>query len=64
MKQNTRIREAAKAAGVRMWQIAEALGMQDATFSRKLRHELPEKEVEKVLGIIAQLAEEAKSDEA
>ncbi len=64
MKQNTRIREAAKAAGVRMWQVAEELGMQDATFSRKLRHELPEKEAKKVLGIIAQLAEEAKSDEA
>ena len=63
MKQNMRIRVAAKAAGVRMWQIAEGLGMQDATFSRKLRHELPEKETEKILGIIAQLAEVVKSNE-
>ena len=60
MKQNMRIREAAKAAGARMWQIAEALGMQDATLSRKLRHELPAKETEKILGIITQLAEEMK----
>lgn len=64
MKQNTRIREAAKAAGVRMWQVAEKLGIQDTAFSRKLRHELPEKETEKVLGIIAQLAEEVRINEA
>lgn len=63
MKQNARIREAAKAAGIRMWQIAEELGMQDATFSRKLRHELPAKEAEKILSIISQLVEEAKKDE-
>lgn len=63
MKQNMRIREAAKATGVRMWQIAEKLGIQDTAFSRKLRHELPEKEAEKVLSIIAQLAEEVKSNE-
>lgn len=63
MKRNMRVREAAKAAGVRMWQVAEELGMQDATFSRKLRHELPEKETEKILGIIAQLAKEGDENE-
>ena len=63
MKNNMRIREEAKRKGVFLWQIAAALGVNDGNFSRKLRHELPEKETEKILGIIAQLTEEAKSNE-
>ncbi len=63
MKKNTKVREAAKAAGVCMWQVAEALGMQESSFSRKLRHELPMREVEQILGIIAQLAKEASKNE-
>ena len=64
MKNNMRIRKESKRKGVFLWQIAAALGVNDGNFSRKLRHELPEKETEKILGIIAQLAEEAKSNEA
>ena len=41
-----------------MWQIAETLGINEAVFSRKLRHELPEKETRKILAVIAQLAKE------
>lgn len=63
MKNNMRIRKEAKCKGVFLWQIAAALGVNDGNFSRKLRHELPEKETEKILGVIAQLAEEAKSNE-
>lgn len=58
MKRNKTIRGAARSKGVRMWQIAEALGINEAVFSRKLRHELPEKETQKILAVIAQLAEE------
>ncbi len=58
MKRNETIRGAARSKGVRMWQIAEALGINEAVFSRKLRHELPEKETQKILAVIAQLAEE------
>lgn len=59
MKKNDRIRSAAKAAGVKLWQVAEAVGLSDGNFSRKLRHELPEEEQGRILGIIEELAKEA-----
>ena len=52
---NQRIREAAAAAGVKLWQIAEACGLSDGNFSRKLRRELPEKEQERILQIVDEL---------
>ena len=64
MKRNTKVREAAKAAGVCLWQVAEVLGMQESAFSRKLRYELPTQEVEQILGIIDQLAKEASKNES
>lgn len=56
---NQDIRNAAKKADIKLWQIAEKLGIWDATFSRKLRKELPQEEKEKIFGIIAELAKEA-----
>ena len=53
---NKEIREAAKHAGVFLWQVAESVGITDANFSRKLRRELPPQEREKILGIINELA--------
>ena len=58
MKSNMVIRSASKSAGVRLWQIAEALGIQETALSRKLRHELPTEEKNKILGIIEVLAQE------
>lgn len=58
MKSNMVIRTASKSAGVRLWQIAEALGIQETALSRKLRHELPTEEKNKILGIIEALAQE------
>lgn len=55
---NTEIRTFAKASRVRLWQIAEALGMQDSAFSRKLRKELPKEEKEQILCIIKKLSRE------
>ena len=55
---NNDIKEAAKQAGVRLWQVAEAYGMNDGNFSRKLRKELPREEREKILAIIDRLAQE------
>lgn len=49
---NQEIREAAKRSGVRFWQIAAQYGVNDGNFSRKLRHELPQQEKDKILGII------------
>ena len=53
---NKEIRDAAKRAEVRLWQVAERIGVADATFSRKLRRELPPQEREKILRIINELA--------
>ena len=53
---NKEIRIAAKQNKVRMWEVAEALGIQDSAFSRKLRHELPDAERERVLEIISSLS--------
>lgn len=55
---NTEIRIAAKNAGVRLWEVATAYGINDGNFSRKLRQELPQVEKEKILEIIARLAQE------
>lgn len=41
---NSDIRQAAFSSGVYLWEIAEAMGVTDGTFSRKLRRELDEKE--------------------
>lgn len=54
---NQEIRQAAKKAGVRLWQIAEAIGISEFTFCRKLRHELPEEEAKKIMQIIHSIAE-------
>lgn len=55
---NMEIRAAAKRTGVRLWQIAERVGVNDGNFSRKLRRELPPDEREKILTIINELAAE------
>lgn len=52
---NQEIRNAAKKKGVKMWEIAEVYGINDGNFSRKLRHELPEGEKNKILAIIDEL---------
>ena len=41
---NEIIKETAKGNGVKLWQIADKLGIYDGNFSRKLRHELAAEE--------------------
>lgn len=60
---NHAIREAAKKNEVRLWEIAYGLGIEDSTFSRKLRRELPAKEQEKILGLIAEIAQSKQKEE-
>ena len=55
---NTKVREAALHSGVRLWEIAHALGMTDGNFSRKLRLELPDEEQKRILGIIDEIRRE------
>ena len=52
---NLDIRTESANAGVKLWQIAERLGMTDGNFSRKLRHELSSEEKAKIKAIIADL---------
>lgn len=55
---NKEIREAAKKAGVHLWQVADYFGISDCNFSRKLRKELPREEKEKVMEVINSLAQD------
>lgn len=55
---NQDIRRTAAGAGVKLWQIAEALEIADCSLSRKLRRELPSEEKERIFAIIDRLAKE------
>lgn len=55
---NNRIKEYAKTKKVKLWEIAEILGMQDTNFSKKLRFKLDQKEEEEIMGIIDLISEE------
>lgn len=56
-KTNNDIRLKACGSGVSLWQIADKLGITDATFSRKLRHELPDETKAQIYRIIDELKE-------
>ena len=56
---NSEIRNRAKEAKVKLWEIADRYGLNDGNFSRKLRRELPE-ERDRILAIIDQIAAERK----
>lgn len=56
-RKNKEIREAARAAGVRLWQIADDMSVSEATLIRKLLHELPEAKKQEVLSIIKRISE-------
>lgn len=56
MKTNEDIRARAKRRGVKLWEIANGLGINDGNFSRKLRNEFSEEEKQKVFKIIDEIA--------
>lgn len=56
MSCNADIREAAKEAGVRLWEVAERMGTTDYNFSRMLRHELSVAQKAKAMAAIKLLA--------
>ena len=60
---NTKIRDAAKANGVKLWMVADRIGVQDTTFSRMLRHELPKQKQAEILKAISEIAKEADNAE-
>lgn len=55
---NERIRKALKAAGVRQWELANVMGISEATIYRTLRTELPEDDTKKMLELIEKLSAE------
>lgn len=54
-KANSEIRAEAKNANVKLWEIAAMLGINDVTFTKRLRFELPDAEKAKILDIIEQI---------
>ena len=52
---NIDLRRNVAGAGLRLWQLAQALGIPDSSLSRKLRRELPDSERERILAIIEKL---------
>ena len=53
---NKEIRSKAAGSGVKLYKIAEAVGMRDSSFSRLLRKELPEEKKAEILATIDRLA--------
>lgn len=49
---NVDVRAKAMSCGLRMWEVAEELGILDSALSRKLRRELPEEEKQKIYAAI------------
>ena len=59
---NQEIRNRALKNGIKLYQIADKLHMQDSNFSKKLRKELPEEEKNIILSIIDELVKERESE--
>lgn len=55
---NEAIRQKAKERGVKLWEVAERIGLCDNRFSRVLRHELPEAKQRSILETIDEIAKE------
>lgn len=63
MQANLEIRSSAKKVGVKLWEVAEAIGISDGMLSRKLRRELPEAEQRKILCIVEMIAQSKEAEE-
>ena len=55
---NEAIKAALKQNSVYQWEVAELLGIPETTFSRKLRHELPEADKVLILEAVEKIAAE------
>ena len=62
--ENMEIRREAARNGLKLWEVAEACGVTDSTFSRKLRRELPSEQRDHILSMIRKLAEHKAEREA
>lgn len=55
---NAALRSAAKAAGVYLWEIAALWGISEATMTRIMRKQLPEKESVRFMEAVQQVTEQ------
>lgn len=62
-KRNGDIRRFAECSGVRLWEIAEELGMPDSSFSRYLRRALSDDEKENIVRIIEKVRKEHETND-
>ncbi|MBK6089809.1 hypothetical protein [Ruminococcus difficilis] len=53
---NLELRTKARKNGVRLWEIADRLGISEPTITRKLRRELPTNEKQRILAVIDEIA--------
>ena len=49
---NTKVRIKMIEAGLKQWQLAQILGIDESVLSRKLRYELPEEEQDRIVALI------------
>lgn len=61
---NSEIRKAAKENGVHLWEVADALGMADTSFSRKLRREFSVADKAHALAAIQTIAKSHEEESA
>lgn len=58
---NQELRTYAKSKKVCFWEVAEKLGICEATMTKRLRHELPPEEKAQIFAIIDEISAEKKS---
>ena len=56
MNVNTDVKNSIKKAGLRQWQVADALNCNESAFSRKMRKELPTEEKQRIFEAIEKLS--------
>lgn len=58
VRENERIRRAARAAGIPLWKVADAIGVSEPTLIRWLRFPLPEDKEHRIMEAISALEQE------
>jgi len=56
---NIKIKESLKTNGVYQWQLADLMHVSESTIIKRLRHELPEDEQDRICDLIRQAAKKA-----
>lgn len=60
---NKDLRDYAKSKAVKLWEIADKLGICEMTMTRKLRYELSTNETERIIMLIDEIAKEREDEQ-